>query len=55
VFGVLGEKVATLVDETRPAGYYAVQWNAPALGSGIYMYRISAGGSYIIRKMLLVK
>ncbi len=55
VFDVLGEKIATLVQDTRPAGYYTVQWNAGRVGSGIYMYRLTAGTVSIIRKMLVVK
>lgn len=49
VFNVLGQRVATLVDEERPAGFHAVAWDATnaagqAVAAGVYMYRLTAGG-----------
>jgi hypothetical protein len=41
VFDLLGREVALLVQEQKEAGYYSVQWNASALPSGIYLYRLS--------------
>jgi hypothetical protein len=63
VFDLLGREVAVLVDETRQPGSYSVQWNALAMPSGIYFYRLQArplsGGQnaeYVeTRKMVLVK
>ena len=55
VFSILGQKVATLVDESRPAGYYTEQFNGAGLASGIYFYRLSAGGATLLRKMLMIK
>ncbi len=48
VYDVLGNKVATLVDEEKSAGSYEVKFSAiggdaSALSSGIYFYRIQAG------------
>jgi hypothetical protein len=42
VFDLLGRGVATLVSEEMSAGSYTKQWNAAALPSGIYFYRLQA-------------
>jgi len=60
VFNLLGKEVATLVNEQRPAGVYAVRWDgSDASGrqtaSGIYFYRIQAGDRTDIRKMTKMK
>lgn len=41
IFNSIGQRVATLLDGEREAGYYEVEWNA-AVASGIYIYRIEA-------------
>lgn len=55
VYNLLGQKVATLLDETRAAGYHAVNFNASSLPSGLYLYRMQAGDQSFIRKMMVVK
>jgi hypothetical protein len=55
VFNILGQKVATLVDEARPAGYYTVKFNGAGLASGLYFYRLSAGEATLLKKMLMIK
>lgn len=61
VYDILGSEVATLVNETKPAGTYEVEFNASNLPSGVYIYRMSvgssgkAGGYTASKKMLLVK
>ncbi len=55
VYNLLGEKIATLVDGVKPAGYYDVDFNAGPLGSGLYFYRLSSNGVSFVRKMMLVK
>ncbi len=55
VFDLLGREVATLVNETLPAGSYTVDWNAAAFSSGMYFYRLTSNGRVAARKMLLVK
>ena len=55
VFNILGQKVASLVDEKRPAGYYTVQFDARNLSTGLYFYKIQAGTFSQVRKMLLTK
>ena len=55
VFNILGEEVATLVNETQDPGYRSVTIDAGTLPSGMYCYRIVAGPFNESRKMLLVK
>ena len=55
VYNLMGQKVATLVDENKAAGQYNVRWNAAGVASGMYYYRIEAGGQSITRKMTLIK
>jgi hypothetical protein len=55
VFNLLGQEIATLVNQEQRTGEYITEFNASALSSGIYMYRIQAGNCFIIKKMLLIK
>jgi hypothetical protein len=55
VFNVLGERVATLVDGVREAGYHEVVWDASRLPSGVYVCRIQAGEFVAHRKLLFLK
>lgn len=43
VYNVLGQEITTLVDEERAAGTYDVLFDASALPSGAYFYRLQAG------------
>ncbi len=55
LYDVLGRVVATLVNEVKDAGNYAVSFNASALSSGVYFYRYTAGGRTFTKQMLFVK
>lgn len=55
VFDVLGREIAVLVDGVMPAGSHTVNFEAANLTSGVYLYRLEAGGQIITRKMLLMK
>jgi hypothetical protein len=55
VFDVLGQEVATLLQEEKPAGRYSVQWHATNLASGVYLYTLQTSTHKLTRKMLLVK
>jgi len=55
VYDVLGNEVATLVNEEKQVGSYEVDFDASQLSSGIYFYKLQAGSFLQIRKMILVK
>lgn len=55
VFNLLGEKVATLVNNNVKAGSYEINFNASHLSSGVYFYSIEAGDFKAVRKMMLMK
>lgn len=55
VFNILGQKVATLVDETLEAGRYEVRWESDSQASGLYFYRLTTPSGTILRKMTLLK
>jgi serine protease len=55
VYDVLGREVAELVNERQDAGSHRVNFNAARLASGVYFYRLSAGGFTETRRMLLMK
>ncbi|MBK7265017.1 MAG: T9SS type A sorting domain-containing protein [Ignavibacteriales bacterium] len=55
VYNTLGEKIAEIVNGPMNAGSYSINFDASSLPSGIYFYRIEAGSSVAIRKMILLK
>lgn len=55
VLNILGQKVATIAEEYRPAGTYEVDFDASELASGMYLYRLKSGSFEQSRKMLLMK
>jgi hypothetical protein len=55
IFNILGQPVAKLVDENLSAGTYRMNFNASALSSGVYLYRLKAGDFTQTKKMVLMK
>jgi len=55
VYDVLGNEVATLVNEEKSAGIYEVEFNATKFASGIYYYKLQAGDFVQMKKMILMK
>jgi hypothetical protein len=55
VYTVLGQRVMTLVNENRTAGWHTVSFNGAGLSSGVYVYRIQAGNYVSTKKLMLVK
>lgn len=55
VYDVLGHTVATLVDAPQPTGTHEVVFDAEALPSGVYVYRLETAGQHLSRTMLLAK
>jgi hypothetical protein len=61
VFNILGQEVATLVDETQEPGYKSVQWDASGVSTGMYFYRLQVrpteggqAGDYVSAKKLML-
>ncbi len=56
---LIGQKVATLVNEKQSAGLHQVQWDATDFATGIYIYQLMANGqkqgAVISKKMLYIK
>ncbi len=55
IFNMLGQEVATLVNEVKQPGKYSVNFNAANLASGTYVYSLTAGKYSQVKKMILVK
>jgi hypothetical protein len=55
VYNLQGQKVATLVKHPLNAGSHSVTFDASALASGIYIYRLTIGSNVLTKKMLLIK
>jgi len=55
VYNLLGQLVATLVDEEQTPGYKSLTFDASNLPSGMYIYKLSAGSFNQARKMVVVK
>ncbi|MBO6522458.1 MAG: T9SS type A sorting domain-containing protein [Balneolaceae bacterium] len=55
IFNALGQQIATLVDGFQASGSQSISWNATSVPSGIYMYRLIAGGEVLTKRMMLIK
>lgn len=63
VFNILGQEIATLMQEERQAGTYEIEWSPEGLPSGVYLYRLQVyglstgkeGGYFQTRKMVLLR
>ncbi|OQA62411.1 MAG: hypothetical protein BWY38_03291 [Ignavibacteria bacterium ADurb.Bin266] len=55
VYNILGQDIATLVNEQQSAGTYSVSFDASAYSSGIYYFKLSSGSFNQVRKMVLMK
>ncbi|MEJ2194691.1 MAG: T9SS type A sorting domain-containing protein [Ignavibacteriaceae bacterium] len=55
IYDILGNEIATLLNDEKPAGAYQVEWNAEGFSSGMYFYELVAGKMKETRKMILMK
>ncbi len=55
VFNILGQEVATLINDFQTAGSHSVNFDASKLSSGIYLYKIDSNGFTQTKKMMLIK
>ena len=55
IYDILGNQIATLVNEYKPAGKYEVEFDASSLTSGVYFYQLTSGEFTSTKKMILLK
>jgi parallel beta-helix repeat protein len=55
VFDILGQEVATLVDELRSAGEHSITFDASGIASGIYFYQLKTGNFIVSKKMMILR
>ena len=55
IYNLMGQRVATLVDEQKSPGVYQISWNAANFPGGIYFVKMNANEFSSIKKILLVK
>jgi hypothetical protein len=60
VYNILGQNVATLLDDFKPVGKYAITWDGTdsrgnVVPSGMYFYRVTTGDFTAVKKMTLLK
>jgi hypothetical protein len=56
IYNILGKEIAVLINETKEAGSYSINFDGTGLSSGVYFYTLSTStGKTIIKKMTLLK
>lgn len=55
IYNLIGQEVATLINQYKTAGSYSVNFDAKGLVSGVYIYRLEANGMSLTRKMTYLK
>jgi hypothetical protein len=55
VYDLLGNEVAILVRSKQEAGYHSIEFDASSLSSGVYFYRLLAGGFVASKKLLVLR
>jgi len=55
IFNLLGETVATLVDEAREPGFYSAVWDATNVPSGVYFCQLTSAREVFTRKLVLIR
>jgi len=55
IYNILGQEVATIVNQHQAAGNYTATFDASRFASGVYFYRLNTGSFSAVKKMLLLK
>lgn len=55
IYNVLGQEVATLLNDVQSAGVHKIDFNASILSSGVYFYSVKADNYTDVKKMILMK
>jgi hypothetical protein len=52
---MLGQEIATLIDDERPAGKHEAKWNVRQLPNGVYFYQLQVGEFTSVKKLVLLR
>jgi hypothetical protein len=55
IYDIAGKEIMTLINEMKPAGRYQIKFDGRNLGSGVYFYKLTAGGFSAVKRMFLIK
>ncbi|MCX6121820.1 MAG: T9SS type A sorting domain-containing protein [Ignavibacteriales bacterium] len=55
IYNMLGQEIATLVNDVKLTGRYTVQWNGSNMTSGLYFYKLISGEFIQVKKMQFIK
>ncbi len=55
IYNSLGEEIFTVFDGYKNAGKYRINFNSSAFSSGVYLYKLQAGGVLLTKKMIVLK
>jgi photosystem II stability/assembly factor-like uncharacterized protein len=55
IYDVIGNEIATLINEYQTAGSYKVEFDGYGLTTGIYFYQLNAGSLSQTKKLMLLK
>ncbi len=55
VYNILGQEVATLLNDLQSSGMYKINFNASRLSSGVYFYSVKTDNLTVVKKMILMK
>jgi len=55
VYDILGNEIATLVNEQQAPGYYEIDFNSSSLASGVYFYKLQYDNNVSVKKMIMMK
>ena len=55
IYNLLGQEVATLINEYQDAGFKSVEWKPRDMASGLFFYKLTTERFTQVRKMLLIR
>ncbi|MCP4580138.1 MAG: T9SS type A sorting domain-containing protein [candidate division Zixibacteria bacterium] len=55
IYDILGRYVESFTYDKQPAGHHTIVWQAERVSSGVYFYKVTAGETEQIKRMLLLK
>ncbi|MFH0735331.1 MAG: T9SS type A sorting domain-containing protein [bacterium] len=55
IYDILGKEIETIQNSFQQAGNYKIKWYPYNISSGIYIYKLFAGGVFLVKKMIIIK